>query len=63
MLPPMAVVAFSGVSAPQRAKFKASLNSLCAGNAKSSCDSVGIAALKAADETSYAKVIAKYPDP
>ncbi|RLB62463.1 MAG: hypothetical protein DRI90_09025 [Deltaproteobacteria bacterium] len=59
-LPPIAVVAFSGSSAPERAKFKAALGSLCTGPGKSYCDKVGIQALKPADQSTYSAVITAY---
>ena len=59
-LPPMAVVAFSGTPAPERAKFKASLGSLCSGEGKSACDKVGIKAIRAADESAFAAVVQNY---
>ena len=61
-LPPMAVVAFSGAPDADRAKFKASLGSLCAGAGKTHCDKVGIKALKPADESAYASAVAAYGD-
>jgi hypothetical protein len=59
-LPPMAVVAFSGTSAAERAKFKASLGSLCSGQGKSTCDKVGIRSFKSAGESEFSAVIAQY---
>ena len=59
-LPPMPVVAFSGTSSAERAKFKASLGSLCAGAGKQTCDKVGIRSISAADESRFAKVIKAY---
>jgi len=59
-LPPVAVVAFSSASSAERAKFKASLGSLCAGANKTTCDKVGIRSIKAADESAYASVIKSY---
>jgi hypothetical protein len=61
-LPPMAVVAFSSAGDADRAKFKASLGSLCAGAGKTHCDKVGIKALKPADDSAYASVVADYGD-
>ena len=59
-LPPMAAVAFSGADAASRAKFKSTLGSICAGAGKSVCDEAGITALKPADKSAYASVIAAY---
>ena len=59
-LPPMAVVAFTPASASERAKFKENLGSLCSGSGKSSCDKVGIVALKPASKADYNAVIKKY---
>lgn len=59
-LPPMAVVAFSGTSAAERAKFKASLGSLCAGQGKTTCDKVGIRSFKAASASEFSSVITQY---
>lgn len=59
-LPPVAVVAFSSATSAERAKFKASLGSLCSGANKATCDKVGIRSIKAADESTYAKVIKSY---
>jgi len=59
-LPPMAVVAFSGVGAAERAKFKASLGSLCSGEGKAHCDKVGIKAIRPSDEGPFASVIQKF---
>jgi hypothetical protein len=59
-LPPMAVVAFSGVGAGERATFKSSLGSLCTGAGKSHCDKVGIKSIRAADESVFAAAINKY---
>ncbi len=59
-LPPMAVVAFSGTSAADRAKFKTSLGSLCAGQGKTTCDKVGIRSFKAASESDFGDVIKQY---
>ena len=61
-LPAMAVVAFSSASEADRAKFKASLGSLCAGAGKTHCDKVGIKALKPADESAYKSAIGAYGD-
>jgi hypothetical protein len=60
MLPAMPVVAFSGASEAERAKFKASLSEICSGAGKSSCDKVGIQALKPGDDSAYSAVIASY---
>jgi hypothetical protein len=59
-LPPMAVVAFSSSTAPERAKFKSTLGSVCTGPGKSYCDKVGIQTLKPADPSTYSSVIAAY---
>jgi hypothetical protein len=59
-LPGMAVVAFSGTQAADRAKFKTSLGSLCSGEGKSHCDKVGIKSIKPADEGVFASVVQKY---
>lgn len=59
-LPPMAVVAFSGVEAAERAKFKASLGSLCSGEGKTHCDKVGIKAIRPADGSAFAALLRKY---
>ena len=59
-LPPVAIVAFSSASSAERAKFKASLGSLCSGANKATCDKVGIRSIKAADESTYAQVIKSY---
>lgn len=59
-LPPVAVVAFSSATSAERAKFKASLGSLCTGANKATCDKVGIRSIKAADESTYAQVIKSY---
>jgi hypothetical protein len=59
-LPPMPVVAFSSAPAAERAKFKASLGSLCAGSNKTTCDKVGIRSIKPAGESTYAGVIKSY---
>ncbi len=59
-LPAPAVVAFSSAPDAERAKFKASLGSLCTGDGKSHCDKVGITSIREADESSYKSVIAKY---
>lgn len=59
-LPPMAVVAFSGAPSAMRAKFKASLGSLCSGDGKNTCDKVGIRSVKAAGEEVYSAQIAAY---
>lgn len=61
-LPPMAVVAFSGVGAPERAKFKASLGSLCSGEGKAHCDKVGIKAIRPADANAFAAVVKQFGD-
>jgi hypothetical protein len=61
-LPPMAVVAFAGASAPEREKFRSSLSAICTGDGKSHCDKVGIRELKPAGEDSYAEVTKKYGD-
>ena len=59
-LPPMAVVAFSSASAAERAKFKATLGSLCSGAAKKTCDKVGIRSFSAAGESTFSSVISQY---
>ena len=59
-LPPMVVVAFSSSSASERAKFKSTLGAICTGSGKSTCDKVGIQALKPADRSVYDTVIAAY---
>lgn len=59
-LPPTAVVAFSRAGAAERAKFKASLGSLCTGAGKTHCDKVGIQSIRSADESVYKAAIAKY---
>jgi hypothetical protein len=59
-LPPMAVVAFSGADASDKAKLKANLASLCDGDGKSVCAEVGIQSLKPADDSAYAQVLAAY---
>ncbi len=59
-LPPMAVVAFSGVGAAERAKFKSTLGSLCSGEGKSHCDKVGIKAIRPADDSAFSSVIQTY---
>lgn len=59
-LPPMAVVSFSGTSDATRAKFKASLGSLCAGAGKAHCDKVGIKGFSTADDGAYKRVIDAY---
>ncbi|MEM9693614.1 MAG: hypothetical protein AAGA56_13790 [Myxococcota bacterium] len=59
-LPPMAVVAFSGAPAEDRAKFKASLGAICSGSGKSHCDKVGIKSLSPADGGVYAAVVRAY---
>lgn len=60
LLPPMAIVAFSGATEPERAKFKASLSSLCTGDGKSSCEKVGLIALKPADDSTYGAATKAY---
>src|SRR5262245_12524353 len=60
MLPPMPVVAFPSAPAALRAKFKASLGSICAGAGKAYCDKVGISALKEGDESTYSDVLKAY---
>jgi len=60
ILPPMPVVSFSGATAAERAKFKATLVSLCSGAGKTTCDKVGIRSFKPADQSSYAQIIAVY---
>ncbi|MSP24425.1 MAG: hypothetical protein EXR75_04530 [Myxococcales bacterium] len=57
---PMAVVAFSGAEAPDRAKFKSSLGSLCSGAGKEHCDRIGIKSLRATDDAAFAATIASY---
>jgi hypothetical protein len=59
-LPPMAVVAFSGATEAERAKFKSTLDSICSGGGAETCKKVGIQALKAADESVYTSVIDAY---
>jgi len=59
-LPPMAVVSFSGTPDATRAKFKASLGSLCSGAGKAHCDKVGIKSLSPADDGAYKGVIDAY---
>ncbi len=61
-LPPMAVVAFSGASGADRAKFKASLGSLCSGPGKEHCDKVGIKSIRDADKAAFAAAVASYGD-
>jgi hypothetical protein len=56
----MAVVAFSGADASDKAKLKANLASLCDGDGKSVCAEVGIQSLKPADDSAYAQVLAAY---
>jgi hypothetical protein len=60
LLPPMAIVAFSGASDAERAKFKGTLDSICTGEGKETCSKVGISAMKAADDSVYAQVIKAY---
>ena len=59
-LPPMVVVAFSGATGAERAKFSQTLGSLCGGTGKSYCDKVGIRTLKATSSSTYKGVIAQY---
>ncbi len=59
-LPPMVVVAFSSSSTSERAKFKSTLGAICTGSGKSTCDKVGIQALKPGDRSTYDTVIAAY---
>jgi hypothetical protein len=61
-LPPMAVVAFSGAGAAERARFKASLGSLCTGEGKAHCDKVGIKAIRPADVSAFASVVKQFGD-
>ncbi len=60
VLPPMAIVAFTSATAPERSKFKSTLGSLCSGDGKSSCEKVGLTKLKAAEQSAFAKVIKAY---
>jgi hypothetical protein len=60
VLPAMAIVSFSSATDAERAKFKSTLSSLCTGDGKSSCEKVGLKALKPADASSYASVIKAY---
>jgi len=61
-LPSMAVLAFSGTSAPERAKFQSTLGSVCKDGGKSACDKVGISALRPVSKAHYQQVIALYGD-
>ncbi len=59
-MPPMVIVAFPTASAAERAKFKASLSSICTGQGKSSCDKVGVKKLRGAAKRHVAKWIKAY---
>ena len=59
-LPAMPVVAFSGASQPERAKFKASLGSICKDAGKKICDKIGIKSLKSAGDGDYSAVVSAY---
>jgi hypothetical protein len=59
-LPPLAVVAFPGATAADKSGFKSALASLCEGDGKAICGEIGVQALKPADESAYAQVLAAY---
>lgn len=59
-LPPLAVVAFPSASATEKSAFKQGLAKLCEGDGKAVCGEIGVQALKPADDSAYAQVLAAY---
>ena len=59
-LPPMVIVAFGGVSAEMRTKFRTVLPQVCVGSGKAACDEAGLGALRVASEVQYQKLIKAY---
>jgi hypothetical protein len=58
-MPPMVVVAFPSANAAERKAFQGNLPKLCV-DGKQACDEVGLNALKAAQPSEYAGVVALY---
>ena len=59
-LPPMVVVAFSGVPGGERSLFKTNLSGICLGAGKAACDKAGIKSLRPSGEGAYAKLVTSY---
>jgi len=59
-LPPMVVVAFPAAPRSERKEFRNSLTRLCKGGGQGICAEVGIVSLEAADDHTYAAVVAGY---
>ena len=59
-LPPMVVVAFPAAPRTERKEFRNNLSALCGGEGQSICAEVGILSIEAADDRTYAAVVAAY---